>query len=506
MNTTLRYLILPLLVGTLACVFYAGARAGLETDDAYIFLQYARNLAGGNGLAFNPGETSFGVTSILWVLLLAGAHLIAPLDWVALAQVLGGLCFAATIVLVYLAARRLGGGDAPAWLAAMIIALDGFMITSALSGMETMLNAALFAAVLWVIAAGLLPRRPLACGALLGLAYLCRPDNLACAGLAGLILPLQNRSRLFRNWGWLAVGFLLVAGPWLLILWVRFRSFAPPTGTGKLLVFLPDVFGFTYDEFKAMGFAARLGLFVRALRNMAWELNWYSSRVVTLLIALAAPGLAYGLFRLKDSRPAWIFLAGYAGMLILLYGFLFPLVKARYLVAAHVAAAIIVPAVTARLPDGARLKRPAGALLLLLLAVSAGRYRDYYARGVAHWQAAADLGRWLAAHSPTQAVVALEPIGAIGFYSQRRILDLGGLTDYSVWPYIRRGVLSTADLPGLFAQRGVNYMVDYDNNPWLTELVARDPGRYVFVKSFRYRHDWRGSNATAAVWSLYELK
>src|SRR5262245_35309826 len=40
----------------------------LAAEDAYITFRYARNLALGNGLVYNPGEKVFGFTSPLWTL------------------------------------------------------------------------------------------------------------------------------------------------------------------------------------------------------------------------------------------------------------------------------------------------------------------------------------------------------------------------------------------------------------------------------------------------------
>src|SRR4051794_35154349 len=39
-------------------------------DDAYISFRYARNLADGFGLVFNPGEQVEGFSNLLWTLLL----------------------------------------------------------------------------------------------------------------------------------------------------------------------------------------------------------------------------------------------------------------------------------------------------------------------------------------------------------------------------------------------------------------------------------------------------
>jgi len=58
-------------------------------DDAFISFRYARNLAAGNGLVFNPGEWVEGFSNPLWVFILAWANLVG-LNIVFVAKVLGG--------------------------------------------------------------------------------------------------------------------------------------------------------------------------------------------------------------------------------------------------------------------------------------------------------------------------------------------------------------------------------------------------------------------------------
>ncbi|HEX9668193.1 MAG TPA: hypothetical protein VGC93_01805, partial [Thermoanaerobaculia bacterium] len=68
-------------------------------DDAYISFRYARNLAAGEGLVFNPGERVEGYSGLSWVLVLAaGDALGAPPP--ALAKGLGALLGAGTVLLV----------------------------------------------------------------------------------------------------------------------------------------------------------------------------------------------------------------------------------------------------------------------------------------------------------------------------------------------------------------------------------------------------------------------
>ena len=44
-----------------------------EPDDLYIYLQFVKNLLGRGELSFNPGESTYGFTSPLWLFLLSGA-------------------------------------------------------------------------------------------------------------------------------------------------------------------------------------------------------------------------------------------------------------------------------------------------------------------------------------------------------------------------------------------------------------------------------------------------
>ena len=86
-------------------------------DDAFISFRYARNLADGQGLVFNPGhERVEGYTNFLWVLVLAAARLVGVRPEVA-APWLG---IAATVALWAIVAREARRHPWPggfAWLA-----------------------------------------------------------------------------------------------------------------------------------------------------------------------------------------------------------------------------------------------------------------------------------------------------------------------------------------------------------------------------------------------------
>jgi hypothetical protein len=156
------------------------------TDDAFISFRYARNLAHGHGLVFNPGfERVEGYTDFLWVLILAAFQElgIAP---ETVAPLLG---FAATVVLWGLVAwYALRDPPAPGreWL--VLVPLSLLAVTRSVavwttSGLETRWFEALVVGgtlrLMVEVEARLAgaPRRPVAVW-LFGLAALTRPDGI----------------------------------------------------------------------------------------------------------------------------------------------------------------------------------------------------------------------------------------------------------------------------------------------------------------------------------------
>ncbi|MEZ4471606.1 MAG: hypothetical protein R3F60_12545 [bacterium] len=201
-------------------------------DDAFISFRYARNLAEGHGLVFNPGEWVEGYTNFLWTAAL-GTLARLGLDIPLTALALNLASFAAAVALTAGVVRRTAPGPVAVPFAA--IALGGSLgfTTFASSGLETMPAAAL------VMAGVLLARRPFFSGLFFVLGALARPDHLLFWGCMGLALAGED--------------VLASAGPWLRRLrWKRYLAFTAPV----VLVFVPwfllrwhaygDVFPNTY--------------------------------------------------------------------------------------------------------------------------------------------------------------------------------------------------------------------------------------------------------------------
>src|SRR5262245_23443162 len=176
------------------------------TDDAFISFRYARNLAEGHGLVFNPGlERVEGYSNFLWVLLLAALHRVgAPIEPTALV-----LSLVATLGLWVLVARQTlrvlpGQGRAalvliPCWA----LALTRSVAVWSSSGLETRLFETLLVAGVLRLNAEVEAidrgetRRPWA-AVLLGLATWTRADGLLLSGMAlgAALLYLLWRRRL----------------------------------------------------------------------------------------------------------------------------------------------------------------------------------------------------------------------------------------------------------------------------------------------------------------------
>jgi arabinofuranosyltransferase len=149
-------------------------------DDAYITFRYARNLLEGLGLVYNPGEAVFGSTTPLYALLMAGLGLAsggphAPfpaLAWIANALADGISCWLLIRLAGSFGERRAGIVTAAVW------AIAPMSVTFAIGGMETSVFIALMLGTLYLYSV----ERPVAAALCGGLSLLARPDAILFLG------------------------------------------------------------------------------------------------------------------------------------------------------------------------------------------------------------------------------------------------------------------------------------------------------------------------------------
>ena len=92
-------------VPTLAVYSLLANALRFTQDDAFITFRYVANYLNGDGMVFNIGERVEGITNFGWAVILMFLGVLG-LDYVTLAQTLGYLFGAATIVVVWLLARK----------------------------------------------------------------------------------------------------------------------------------------------------------------------------------------------------------------------------------------------------------------------------------------------------------------------------------------------------------------------------------------------------------------
>jgi hypothetical protein len=128
-----------------------GQRVFSLFDDAMISMRYARNLAGGHGLVWNPGgERVEGFTNPLWTFVMALSHLLPlPPRLMSLPiQVLGMAILLATALATTRLVRRLGGSERASLLAAALTLAYFPLVNWTLQGMEVGLLALLVTSAL----------------------------------------------------------------------------------------------------------------------------------------------------------------------------------------------------------------------------------------------------------------------------------------------------------------------------------------------------------------------
>lgn len=167
------------------------AMVGVPLDDTWIHLVYARNLAESGHFWYNPGVPEAGMSSPLWVVVLAVVYkLFGPLglspQWCAKGPALA--CALAVPVLTYLVARALGLGRGWALAAMLLVAVDPNLSYGSVAGMEVPLLSLLTLLALYLVAR----RQYLWAGMALGLGVVTRGEGAVTALVIGAIPVLRE--------------------------------------------------------------------------------------------------------------------------------------------------------------------------------------------------------------------------------------------------------------------------------------------------------------------------
>ncbi len=450
-------------------------------DDAFYYFVIVRNLVLGQGVTFDGVNPANGFHP-LWVLMLAPwfkAALCCSIfpgeaADVALrgALVLGaGLDVLAATGFALLAERWQKGSGA---VVALLYLFNLRLAMEAVNGLETALAMLVLAGYIWAmdwLVQTWTWRSWAAAGALGGLAFLARTDLAILVLFVSLgVFVVSLRRTRSLDWGWLVYALvgLLVVAPWFAWSrlatghWTQSSAVAMPLlvqyrfslGGNLWQDFQLPVINYAVRALLIYGGAALLaGLGVlllarlgrvsrrvkRWLAHMAPRDSHLSAAPVYLAwLALAGVAVGLGVHTLVRWYPRGWYYAPWAGLLALVVG----------LGLAHLLA---------------KLGRQgwlglAGALLVLLVFQVQRTFSEPVYPGQVDWIQASD---WVRSSTPPDAVIGAFNSGILGYFAERRVINLDGVVDWNAIAARQENRLLA-----YLRQQGGTYLVDREEMIW----------------------------------------
>ncbi len=284
---------------------------------------------------------------------------------------------------------------------------------------------------------------------LFGLATLARPE----AGLFfGLVLAESLVRRPRRRKAWRSVvGYLCVVGPWLIFSFVQFGTLVPHTLKVKYAVL--------------GGFSLIISLATKAGKIVGGTYLWH---ILLILTVLVSP-------RFRSHLKPHLVPLGWVVLFPLFYVLRrFP-PTSRYLLLSFPFIVLLGFLSLGIVSSGWTIKKRLQlTVTLLLLILGTNTYLGWllnypnckdFAQGMQDCHI--HIGRWLRSNTSPDAVIAAGDIGAIGYYSERRILDLGALTTPELIPLVTAQPYRKIVEEGLYLDIAeADYLVDRTAAPF----------------------------------------
>jgi hypothetical protein len=397
---------------------------GFIRDDAFITFRFASNLSAGQGFTYNPGEHVYGTSSPGLVMIMA-AWLTFSNNPVIGSLILDSTATVLSLVLVWyiLADLRLTGLQRA--LVLFVLIWSDKLLLHFMEGMETPLVVTCMLSSLYFM----IRSRPIAAGIASGLMLWFRLDSALWVPILAVVFLISYQRYTFKD----IFIFLLITGlvylPWTIYAGHTFGTIVPQTAIAKQVAY---------------------GLGMQPWYQRAMFLFWFTPFTflidpsITRPIAALTIGIAlFGTWTFR--RSAWVrvlvlfFILESAALVALnMTG------EQRYYVTSFYVLLIMfglgLVAMFSRVP------KPGQAVIIGIYAAlafvcalpRAQHLRDYQL--YVYDGSLKQMGIWLREHSAPDAVVLLEPLGYVGYYSERFMLDEVGLATPVVTALKRTGL------------------------------------------------------------------
>ena len=456
-------------------------RIGFPLDDACIHQTYARNMIYRGEWSFIPGIISAGSTAPLWSILISIGYLLNmgpflwtfTLGWILLLTV---ALLGRKVVLSY-------NPNKANWSLAIAIGLifEWHLVWSAVSGMETLLLAVMVMVVMLLIVTR--SNKWTLMGALIGISVWVRPDGITLIIPAFIAIVLSDGPKsekllafvkLNISFGLILVLYLFfnntIGGEWLpntffakqaeyaveknapVLTRLLEQASVPVIGVGICL--LPGFLIFSWNAIKTKAWIN--------LVPVMWTIGLLS------LYALRLP-VTYQHGRYVIPMMPVFFLLGWLGLLQWI--------------------SLSSPIFWRRVVSRTWVITTWGVLLVFYLLGARA-----YGTDVAIIESEmVDNARWIAEFTDEDSLIAAHDIGAIGFFSGRRIVDLAGLVSPDVIPIIR----DEPQLAAYLNSQEVDYLVTFPGwYPVLTENL--NPA---YTSNAKFSPSQGGENMTIYFWN-----
>jgi hypothetical protein len=416
-----------------------------STEDSYITYRYAQNMVDGHGFVYNPGEEFLGTTAPFYGLILAFFGFLG-FSIPAVGGILSALSLGMSVILIYLLTLK-KGYPWVGFLCGLFVLLNPWFLQT--FGSETYFQLLMIISALYFYD----KRKYIPTTIFCVLAFLVRADGIIPAGIIFLDYIIKNKKFPTKE----ALLFIILCIPFFLFCYFNFNTFLPNTLETKQAQyvsdlwrkFFPGIFYFAgvilkentlfYSFIPLLLAGGTLILFSQkvwfliaswaTLHTLGYTLlkvsfyHWYAIPLILLLMLISAFSIQFitsvPLFFKENQMKKWNFKIFNQEIKISL----------------------------AKFKDiGSSLKWTHRILSLviiscILLVLSAGiraYHNTYRSFPFPKLELYTKAGRWISKNTPADASVAALEVGYLGYYSQRKIIDLVGIVTPGVSTHIRK--------------------------------------------------------------------
>lgn len=443
-------------------------KIGYSPDDTYIYLKYSKNISEGYNFSFNKGEPSYGVTGPLWALILVIPFWLG-IDPFWFAKFLD-LFFILVSFFIFFKFTLYFFKDNIIFrvCAVSLFILNPLIIRSTFTGMETS-----FAVFIALLSFYLFYSEKLYWSFIvMGFGMLLRPEVFILIAVLGATLIIRNfrERKEFYASAKIILCALLIVVPYWIFAYITFGTIISNTSLGKSVL-----------RFDIMNQLANAWQIIR--------LYFFFGPAEVILFAVGS------LFLILRKKYQLLPLILWAAGLLTLYIVSSSAVMSRYLVIIYPFTVIVALKSIESIPSFKRV------IVVLLIAVClfysqlvfykhVKPYSEGFTAGINECLIPA--GKWIESNVPDGNKVLVNDVGAIGFYTNKYIIDAAALINRDL--ELNRKILSVPNIE----KENPHLMLDFIPTDYLVEkdTAANFETRIVSnfelvpLKSFVFRQMW----------------